>query len=415
MTKTFKEFKIEMLKSKKSSRLNFVADGRNYYIYRITNVIDNMHYYGARISELNPKLDIGFKYFSSSVNTSFIKDQKENPEKYKYKVVKVFDSNADKILYESFLHQYFNVKAHPAFYNQSNAATFGFDVTGKINTVDKDGNKFWVSKDDPRFISGELVSNFKNKIMVKDSTGKVLKVSTLDPRYLSGELKNICSGQLNVRDCAGKCFRVSVGDSRYLSGELTAACKNRINVKDDIGNILSIDRSDPRYLSGELKSMHSNTTVATNKETGITSRISVDEYKSGKYCTSTTGMMTVRDKAGNTFNIKKDEFDPTIHSSIAKGFVSVRDKAGNTCRVSVDDPRYLSGELVHATKGQVTVRDKDGKCFNVLKSDPRFISGEFTSAVKGVMRIKYTCPHCNKTGAGGNMVRYHFENCKSIK
>ncbi|MCD6436177.1 MAG: hypothetical protein J7L15_07295, partial [Clostridiales bacterium] len=23
-----------------------------------------------------------------------------------------------------------------------------------------------------------------------------------------------------------------------------------------------------------------------------------------------------------------------------------------------------------------------------------------------------TCPHCNKTGTGGNMKRYHFNNCK---
>jgi len=26
---------------------------------------------------------------------------------------------------------------------------------------------------------------------------------------------------------------------------------------------------------------------------------------------------------------------------------------------------------------------------------------------------KVTCPHCNKTGGGGNMTRYHFNNCKN--
>lgn len=26
--------------------------------------------------------------------------------------------------------------------------------------------------------------------------------------------------------------------------------------------------------------------------------------------------------------------------------------------------------------------------------------------------VEKTCPHCNKTGKGGNMTRYHFNNCK---
>ena len=27
--------------------------------------------------------------------------------------------------------------------------------------------------------------------------------------------------------------------------------------------------------------------------------------------------------------------------------------------------------------------------------------------------IERTCPHCNKTGKGSNMTRYHFDNCKN--
>ena len=29
-----------------------------------------------------------------------------------------------------------------------------------------------------------------------------------------------------------------------------------------------------------------------------------------------------------------------------------------------------------------------------------------------IERLEKTCPHCNKTGKGPNMTRYHFENCK---
>jgi len=29
-------------------------------------------------------------------------------------------------------------------------------------------------------------------------------------------------------------------------------------------------------------------------------------------------------------------------------------------------------------------------------------------------KITSTCPHCNKTGGHGNMLRYHYDNCKSL-
>ena len=33
----------------------------------------------------------------------------------------------------------------------------------------------------------------------------------------------------------------------------------------------------------------------------------------------------------------------------------------------------------------------------------------------GKQTVSVTCPHCNKTGRGGNMTRYHFDNCKLKK
>ncbi|PPD55277.1 MAG: hypothetical protein CTY12_01330 [Methylotenera sp.] len=30
-------------------------------------------------------------------------------------------------------------------------------------------------------------------------------------------------------------------------------------------------------------------------------------------------------------------------------------------------------------------------------------------------KITTTCPHCGKTGGGGSMVRWHFQNCKTLK
>jgi hypothetical protein len=33
---------------------------------------------------------------------------------------------------------------------------------------------------------------------------------------------------------------------------------------------------------------------------------------------------------------------------------------------------------------------------------------------KGIPKTTSTCPHCNKTGGHGNMLRYHYDNCKIL-
>ena len=58
-----------------------------HYVYRITNLMTNRHYYGKRSSNIHPKLDIGVRYFSSSKDKQFKQDQLDNPDHYKYKIV----------------------------------------------------------------------------------------------------------------------------------------------------------------------------------------------------------------------------------------------------------------------------------------------------------------------------------------
>lgn len=70
------------------------------------------------------------------------------------------------------------------------------------------------------------------------------------------------------------------------------------------------------------------------------------------------------------------------------GFIPVKDKSGKITIVSKNDPRYLSGELVHHTKNQATVKDKDGNCFNIDKNNPRYLSGELVGNVKGMITVK---------------------------
>ena len=97
------------------------------------------------------------------------------------------------------------------------------------------------------------------------------------------------------------------------------------------------------------------------------------------------------------------------YENINTGKVTVRDSNGVCSSVPMNDPRILSGELEHITKGRFKAKDKDGNMFFIRKDDERFISGELVGFMKNT---KTTCPHCKKTGGGGAMKRWHFDNCK---
>ena len=101
-----------------------------HYVYRITNTKENKHYYGSRSSKVEPKLDIGIKYFSSSSDKEFIKKQKENKSIFKYKIIKQFDSREEAINLEIKLHSKFNVGLNESFYNKSKQTSSGWDRTG---------------------------------------------------------------------------------------------------------------------------------------------------------------------------------------------------------------------------------------------------------------------------------------------
>jgi len=101
-----------------------------HYVYRISNKIENKHYYGVRSSKDSPVDDLGIKYFSSALDKVFKKDQKENPQNYKYKVVKKFSSRKEAMAYEIKLHNKFDVAVSEAFYNRSKSTSLGFDRSG---------------------------------------------------------------------------------------------------------------------------------------------------------------------------------------------------------------------------------------------------------------------------------------------
>jgi len=120
-------------------------DYKYHYVYRITNTVTGYHYYGSKSCNEHPTENIGEKYFSTSTNKLFIQDQKNNPQDYKYKVIKIFETcRKDATQLEVDLHKKFDVKTHPKFINKANQTSSGFDTTG---TSLSDERKKQISKE----------------------------------------------------------------------------------------------------------------------------------------------------------------------------------------------------------------------------------------------------------------------------
>lgn len=309
---------------------------------------------------------------------------------------------------------------------------------GQFNAKDKDGNIIMISKEDPRYLSGELIGINKGKVPVKDENGNVQLISREEYKTTS-KFHHPMENRVVVKDKEGNIFSVDKNDPRYLSGELVGTTKGKMPVKDKDGNGFLVDVDDPRFLSGELEPVAKNhpvfqteefrainrgKTVIRNIKTGERKRVNCDEvatmgaewvynaknrfaakdkngniefiynndprFLSGELTSLNKGKLPVTDKDGNKLQITKEEYYSNKDKYIlfSKNKVIVKDKNGNTFSVFKNDPRYLSGELISVSKNKVIVKDKEGNTFSVDKNDPKYISGEYISTQSGKIYVK---------------------------
>ena len=166
-----------------------------FYTYSITNIITGMQYIGKRQSTVKPVNDIGIKYFSSSNDSEFMEDQRENPRHYKYEVIKTFSSAKEQAEYEILLHEKYDVGKNPMFYNKVKQTSAKFDTTGfKRSTKSKDeqskrmtGKKY--SKERVAKSKAGQVKAWKDPIIRE----RIMK--TLQSDEYRENMKNIVSGR----------------------------------------------------------------------------------------------------------------------------------------------------------------------------------------------------------------------------
>jgi len=191
--KTLNYQKYKNLVLEKSHKLNFKPDGREHYVYRVTDYTrtEEMHYIGSHTPKKGKKYssltEEFWSYRTSSRHNTLDENQRKN---YKIKILKVFNNQADKIIYESFLHQYFNVKLNAKFWNKSNQTSVGFDTTGLFPAKDSSGKYELIEANNPRYLSGELKTTGKGitrslteetKNKISESRRKGLENGTIVP------------------------------------------------------------------------------------------------------------------------------------------------------------------------------------------------------------------------------------------
>lgn len=217
----------------------------------------------------------------------------------------------------------------------------------------------------------------------KKSVGAVYKD---DPRWETGEIIHSRAGRCVVVDANNNQY--SIEKDRYDENIHRNIRKNKVSAIDEEGNPVIID-SDLFY-NGNYKGVCKDKLTVFDVTSNSYKQIDKSEYDRNIHLSPFTKKLVVKDKDGNTSKVSVD--DPRYLSgelvAYTCGTVNVKDEDGNRFRVDVEDPRYLSGELVGCSAGRTVVKDKDGNRFMVDIDDPRFLNGELTGIMKGVKNVK---------------------------
>ena len=214
-------------------------DGRYHYVYRITNIIECKHYYGSRTSRKTPYNDLGLKYFGSlKTNKWIIDDQKQNPHSYKYKILKTFSSRKQATQLEIKLHKKFNVKNHNKFYNMCNQTSNKFDTTGLFACINDSGNIQMLSKEDPKFISGE----YKVLLVGFCKSGKTFTENHRKNLSLAAKGKPKSKLSVEKGKLTKKLLGIGVGKTHPRSKYIYITPMGEFDSPESIKSILSMSR-----------------------------------------------------------------------------------------------------------------------------------------------------------------------------
>ncbi len=265
-----------------------------FTVYQITNLLNNKIYIGSHITT---NLNDGYLGSSKHLKKDIKLHGKPN---FKKEILHIFKTKEEMIEMESLLVNKDFCYREDTYNRMVGGITGSFGFHGMTTVINSKGEKLKVYLDDPRYLSGDLISIFANTVPVIDKDGNIFRINKNDERYLSGELLFEKTGFVPVKDISGNTYSIPKSDARISSGELKHVCTGQVTVKTSDGTFLSVKKDDSKYLSGEYKH-------------------------------NMTDMIVVKDNLGNRLTVNRN------------------------------DTRYISGELVSVHKGRVGIKGMLGK------------------------------------------------------
>lgn len=190
-----------------------------YLIYKITNNINQKIYIGFHKTK-----NINDKYMGSGLHIKRV-IKKYGKNNFTKEILFIFDNEIDMFLKEAELvtEEFVKLDSNYNLTPGGNISPFNY----KIMVKDKDNNNYWVDKNDPKYLSGELISFNKNKIVVQDIHGQTYQVYVDDPKYISGELFSCCKNKITVKNKFGQNFNVDKNDPLIGIEYFTIASLNK--------------------------------------------------------------------------------------------------------------------------------------------------------------------------------------------
>ena len=141
-----------------------------HYFYKIVNKVDGKFYYGVHNTE---NIEDGYSGSGKILKLAYKKYGIDNFEKT---IEKFFDTEEEAFAYEKEIVNEDMIK-NPMCYNAQIGGKY-FGTLGMVTVKDADGNKFWVSKKEDIYTSGEVVPLWAGKHHSDESREKTRKRMT---------------------------------------------------------------------------------------------------------------------------------------------------------------------------------------------------------------------------------------------
>lgn len=185
-----------------------------YYVYKTTNIVNNKIYVGVHKSD-NIQSD---QYLGSGkiLNIAILKYGRD---KFNRQILYEFKQQSEAYFMQSQIVDKQFVKRKDTYNCKTGGTGSWSHLKHAVPVKDGVGNTLSVHRQDPRYLSGQLVHVTKGLIVAIDENGNKISVDRNDPRLLSGEVLTLASTLITVKDSNGKCFRVSKTDPKYINGQ----------------------------------------------------------------------------------------------------------------------------------------------------------------------------------------------------